>query len=83
MPERRKPKETEGGRLKMSSEIIIALIGLAGSAAGSLGGVLVSGKLTQYRIEQLERKVEKHNSLIERTYALESKVAALAARTGG
>lgn len=66
----------------MSSEIIIALIGLAGSAAGSLGGVLVSGKLTQYRIEQLERKVEKHNSLIERTYALESKVAALAARTG-
>ena len=51
--------------------IIVALIGLAGSAAGSLCGVLVSSKLTQYRLEQLEKKVEVHNGLIERTYRLE------------
>ena len=50
--------------------IIVALIGLAGSAAGSLCGVLVSSKLTQYRLEQLEKKVQAHNSLIERTYRL-------------
>ena len=51
--------------------IIVALIGLAGSAAGSLGGVLVSSRLTQYRLEELEKKVQAHNSLIERTYRLE------------
>lgn len=53
--------------------IIVALIGLAGSAAGSLCGVLVSSKLTQYRLEQLEKKVQAHNNLIERTYKLEER----------
>ena len=57
----------------MSNEILVALIGLAGSAVGSLCGVLVSSKLTQYRIEQLEKKVEKHNNLVERTYQLEQR----------
>ena len=52
--------------------IIVALIGLAGSAAGSLGGVLVSSRLTQYRLEELEKK-QAHNSLIERTYRLEER----------
>ena len=53
--------------------IIVALIGLAGSAAGSLCGVLVSSKLTQYRLEQLEKKVQAHNSLIDRTYRQEER----------
>ena len=53
--------------------IIVALIGLAGSAAGSLCGVLVSSKLTQYRLEQLERKVEVHNQVIDRVYKLEER----------
>lgn len=53
--------------------IIVALIGLAGSAAGSLCGVLVSSKLTQYRLEQLEKRVQAHNNLIERTYRLEER----------
>jgi predicted acylesterase/phospholipase RssA len=57
----------------MSNEVLVALIGLAGSAIGSLCGVLVSSKLTQYRIEQLEKKVEKHNNLVERTYQLEQR----------
>ena len=57
----------------MSNEILVALIGLAGSAVGSLCGVLVSSKLTQYRLEQLEKKVEKHNNLVERTYQLEQR----------
>ena len=56
--------------------IIVALIGLAGSAAGSLGGVLVSSRLTQYRLEELEKKVQAHNSLIERTYRLEERTVA-------
>ena len=51
--------------------IIVALIGLAGSGIGSLVGVLASSKLTQYRIEQLERQVAKHNNLIDRMYKVE------------
>lgn len=57
----------------MSNEVLVALIGLVGSGVGSLCGVLVSSKLTQYRIEQLEKKVEKHNNLVERTYQLEQR----------
>ena len=55
----------------MSDVVIVALIGLLGSAIGTFGGILVSNKLTIYRIEQLEKKVEKHNGVIERVYALE------------
>ena len=58
----------------MSETIIVALIGLGGSAAGSLAGVLVSARLTQYRLEQLEEKVQAHNRLIERTYKLEGQM---------
>lgn len=53
--------------------IIVALIGLAGSAIGSIVGVLASAKLTSYRLQQLEKRVEKHNNLIERTYKLEER----------
>ena len=51
--------------------IIVALIGLAGSAIGSIVGVVASARLTSYRLEQLEKKVQAHNNLIERTYRLE------------
>lgn len=55
----------------MTTEIIIALITLAGSAVGTLGGIVINIQMSNYRIEQLEKKVDKHNSLIERTYAIE------------
>lgn len=55
----------------MSEAVQIALIGLIGSGLGSLLGVVASARLTNYRIEQLERRVEAHNSLIDRTYKLE------------
>ena len=57
----------------MSETVLVALIGLCGSGLGSLFGVLVSSKLTQYRLEQLEKKVQAHNSLIDRTYRLEER----------
>ena len=57
----------------MSETVLVALIGLAGSGAGAFGGILVSSKLTQYRLEELEKKVQAHNSLIERTYRLEER----------
>ncbi len=53
--------------------IAVALIGLAGSAIGSILGVVASARLTSYRIEQLEKRVQAHNNLIERTYKLEER----------
>ena len=47
------------------------------STVGSLAGVLASNKLMQYRIQQLETKVNKHNSIVERTYKLEGEVKEL------
>lgn len=55
----------------MNDTIIVALLSLAGTLLGSIFGILTANKLTNYRIEQLERKVEKHNSVIERVYKLE------------
>ena len=57
----------------MSETIVVALIGLIGSGAGAFGGILVSSKLTQYRLEQLEKKVEIHNGVIDRVYKLEER----------
>ena len=56
------------------NEIIVALLGFAGTLLGSLFGVLTAQKLTQYRLGQLEEKVNKHNNLIERTYRLEGRM---------
>ena len=57
----------------MSESVIVALISLAGTLGGTFGGILVSNKLTNYRLEQLEKKVSEHNSLVRRTYELEAK----------
>ena len=57
----------------MSDAVLAALIGLAGSGLGSVLGILVSSKLTQYRLEQLEKKVEVHNQVIDRVYKLEER----------
>lgn len=55
----------------MATEIIVSLITLLGSALGTFAGIAVNTKLTNYRIEQLEKKQDKHNSLIERVYNIE------------
>ncbi len=57
----------------MTAQIIVALIGLIGSAVGSLCGILINTKLSNYRIGELEKKVDKHNNLIERMYKLEER----------
>lgn len=57
----------------MSETVIVSLISLIGTLGGTLGGILVSNKLTNYRLEQLEKKVNEHNSLVKRTYELEAK----------
>ena len=58
----------------METEIIVALLGLLGTLAGSFLGVLAASKLTNYRLQQLEEKVNKHNNIIERTFVLEGQM---------
>ena len=58
----------------MSDTLLVAILSLVGTMIGSLSGILAANKLVVYRIEQLEKKVEKHNSVIERTYKLEEDV---------
>jgi len=59
----------------MTETIIVAILSLVGTFIGTLGGILAANKLVVYRIDQLERKVEKHNGIIERMYKLETRVA--------
>lgn len=58
----------------MSETIIIALISLLGTLGGTFGGILATSKLTNYRLEQLEKKVDKHNNLIERMFKAEENI---------
>lgn len=61
----------------MDNTVIVALVSLLGTVIGTFGGIMASNKLTVYRIEQLEAKVNKHNNLIERTFKLEEAEAIL------
>lgn len=61
----------------MPAEVITAALSLVGTLVGTLGGIALSSNLTNYRIEQLEKKVEKHNNLITRTYKLEQELAVM------
>ena len=55
----------------MSSTIIIAILSLCGTCFGSIAGIMTANKLTNYRIGELEKKVDKHNHVIERVTILE------------
>lgn len=58
----------------MDSGTVISLLSLIGTLSGSFGGILVSSKLTNYRIEQLEKKVDRHNSFAERMPVMEEQI---------
>ena len=55
----------------MRDTVIVACLSLFGTVIGSGLGVIASNKLVQYRLEQLEKKVQAHNNLVERTYKIE------------
>ena len=61
----------------MAAEVIVGLLSLVGTTIGSLTGILTANKLVNYRLNALETKVDKHNSVIERTYRLEENVKEL------
>lgn len=50
----------------MTDIIAVALVSLVGTLVGTFGGIITASKLTNYRIEQLEKKVDKHNNFAEK-----------------
>lgn len=58
----------------MDSTVICAMLSLVGTLGGSLGGILVSSKLTNYRLQQLEDKVAEHNNFARRMPVLEERM---------
>ena len=58
----------------MENEITVAVLALLGTLAGSLGGILTSNRLTNYRIKQLEEKVDRHNNFAGRIPVIEEQV---------
>lgn len=59
---------------RMTDTVIVALLSLAGTAIGSVLGIFANNKLVVYRLEQLEKKVEQHNRVVERVALLERDV---------
>ena len=55
----------------MPPEVLVATLSLAGTLIGSVVGILTANRLTNYRLEELEKKVDKHNNVIERVAILE------------
>ncbi len=54
--------------------IIVALITLVGTIGSGVLSAVISNNLIKYRVEQLEKKVDKHNNLIDRMYKAESNI---------
>ena len=61
----------------MDTGALTAVLSLVGTIAGSLGGIVVSSKLTNYRIEQLERRVAEHNNFARRMPVIEEQISVI------
>lgn len=59
----------------MSETIAVAILSLLGTLFGSFAGIITSGKLTNYRLSELENRVEKLGKLIEKTHSLEKETS--------
>jgi hypothetical protein len=56
----------------MDNEILVAIISFAGTAVGSIVAVVTANSLTNFKIEELKKQVEKHNTIVDRVYKLEA-----------
>ncbi|MGJ4850996.1 hypothetical protein ACH6CV_12150 [Bacillota bacterium Meth-B3] len=64
----------------MNTELTISVLSLTGTLIGSIIGILTANRLSNYRIEALEQKMDKHNSIMERTALLERDTTTLFSR---
>lgn len=67
----------------MTETIIVAVLSLTGTAIGSIVSVITANRLTNYKIEELQKEVEKHNKVIERTFALERRCDVIETKLDG
>ena len=58
----------------MDKNVLIAICSFLGTALGTGGGIFASSKLTAYRIEQLEKKVDLHNGFAQRIPLIEKDI---------
>lgn len=58
----------------MDNTVIVGILSLCGTFIGTIGGIITTQKLVNFRLQKLEEKVDKHNNIIERTFILEGKV---------
>ena len=58
----------------MQSEIFVALLSFLGTLSGTIGGIITSAKLTNYRLRELEKKVDRHNNFAQRIPLIEERV---------
>ena len=63
--------------LEITESIVIAIIAMLGTCAGSFGCIITASKLTNFRLEKLEAKVDKHNNFAERMPVVEEKLKVL------
>lgn len=66
--------------MNLDPTIFVAVCGAGASIISTIIGALISSKLTSYRIDQLEKKVEKHNEVVKRTYENEKEIEILKTR---
>lgn len=62
------------GKCFLNKEILVALVSMLGTVIGTFGGILTSSKLTSYRLEQLEKKVDRHNNFAARIPIIEEQI---------
>ena len=64
----------------MTSEVVIAILAFIGTCVGTVGGIIASARLTNYRLAQLEEKVGKHNNFAERMPVIEEQIKTIEKR---
>ena len=58
----------------MTSDIIVAIVAFLGTLVGTFGGIVASAKLTNYRLQQLENRVNEHNQWARRMPVVEEQI---------
>lgn len=67
----------------MSDTVLVGLLAFLGTVIGSIVSIITANTLTNYKIDELKKTVEKHNSLIDRTYKLEERSTLLEEKVDG
>jgi len=64
----------------VGESVLVALIAFGGTSVGSIVGILTANKLSNYRIQQLEIKVDKHNNFASRLPVIEEQIKVINCR---